>query len=335
MNQQNRNQGRHKPRPPGRSGQRHQRTEGPGQPRGSSQHSRSDRPRHSRTEGVRHDRSSGPSHDRTVGPRHERAGGVRHDRTGGLRHDRVDSQRHDRVESPRQDRVDGQRRDRVDSQRHERVENPRHTRNETPRHHRSETPRHHRNESRHPGGDNQRHSRNEHSPVHPRNEPTRYPLRHRRPINTPGPAVAVGPEQEFTGVLELISSGSGFLRRLDEDLQPTQGDVFVPPLLIQQKGLQQGMLLHVMAAFAQSRGQSPAVTKIIDINNVPADSYSSQETFRTSNQYRSHRTIYFDSSYESTIRTLITIVRINDSNWQRSTCVDCRTTTHRKNHTTS
>jgi transcription termination factor Rho len=80
-------------------------------------------------------------------------------------------------------------------------------------------------------------------------------------------------------VLELISSGAGFLRRIDEDLQPTQGDVFVPPSLIQQKGLQQGMLMHVMAAFAQNRGQSPAVTKIIDINNVPADSYSLQQSF--------------------------------------------------------
>ncbi|HSE39733.1 MAG TPA: transcription termination factor Rho [Acidobacteriota bacterium] len=91
--------------------------------------------------------------------------------------------------------------------------------------------------------------------------------------------MAHGPEQEFTGVLELIPSGSGFLRRLEEDLQPTQGDVFVPPSLIQQKGLQQGMLMHVMAAHAQSRGQSPAVTKILDINNVPADSYSSDQSF--------------------------------------------------------
>ena len=55
------------------------------------------------------------------------------------------------------------------------------------------------------------------------------------PVHTSGPAVAQGPEQEFTGVLELISSGSGFLRRLEEDLQPSQGDVFVPPSLIQQK----------------------------------------------------------------------------------------------------
>jgi transcription termination factor Rho len=108
-----------------------------------------------------------------------------------------------------------------------------------------------------------------------------HPQRHRRPAHspshTPAAPVAQGPEQEFTGVLELIPSGSGFLRRIEEDLQPTQGDVFVPPSLIQQKGLHQGMLMHVMAAHAQSRGQSPAVTKILDINSVPAESYSSAD----------------------------------------------------------
>ena len=78
--------------------------------------------------------------------------------------------------------------------------------------------------------------------MHQRHEPPRHSQPHRRPapVHTSGPAVAQGPEQEFTGVLELISSGSGFLRRLDEDLQPSQGDVFVPPSLIQQKRLASG-----------------------------------------------------------------------------------------------
>ncbi len=114
-----------------------------------------------------------------------------------------------------------------------------------------------------------------------RHQPPRHSQPHQRPVpvHTTGPAAVQGPEQEFTGVLELIPSGSGFLRRLDEDLQPSQGDVFVPPSLIQQKRLHQGMLMHVMAAFAQSRGQSPAVTKILDINNVAVDSFTSENSF--------------------------------------------------------
>ncbi|HEY7162136.1 MAG TPA: transcription termination factor Rho [Acidobacteriota bacterium] len=69
------------------------------------------------------------------------------------------------------------------------------------------------------------------------------------------------------------------MRQLNEDLQPSQGDVFVPPSIIQQKRLQQGMLLKVMAAYSPSRGQSPAVTKLLEINGKPADDYQESSPF--------------------------------------------------------
>jgi len=210
-----------------------------------NQHNRNQgrhKPRHSRSADTRHPRSGDQGHSRSTGPRYPASGGHEHSHSTGPRHP-------------------GSR-----SHEHSRSTGPRHPDSRSQEHSRSTGP-------RHPDSRSQEHSRSTGS---------HQPQRHRPPprhIHQPGPAPVPGPEQEATGVLELISSGAGFLRRIDEDLQPAQGDVFVPPPVILQKHLQQGMLLKVMAAYSPSRGQSPAVTKVLEINGAPVDAYKVSSPF--------------------------------------------------------
>jgi transcription termination factor Rho len=260
-----------------------------------------------------HNRSQGrnkPVHSRTTGPRHPR----RTDQRDPRRTDQRDPRRTDQRDPRRTDQRDPRRTDQRDPRRTDQHDprrtdhgHPRRTDQRDPRRTDQHDPR--RTDHGHPrrtdqgqprGADqgprrnsNQHHSgqRNEHPrgvqqrspgdrPHRPHTRPTHQP--HRRPpshIHQPGPASTPGPEQESTGVLELIQSGAGFLRQINEDLQPSQGDVFVPPSLIQQKRLEQGMLLKVMAAFSPSRGQSAAVTKLLEINGQPADDYHESTPF--------------------------------------------------------
>src|SRR5262245_44328314 len=166
---------------------------------------------------------------------------------------------------------------------------PRHSRPSGPRHPRRTDQGHQHNQNPHRSGPSHDHTHGggQQRPAgtrthRPHTRTQHQPQRHQRPtrhIHQTGPAPAPGPEQESTGVLELIQSGAGFLRKIDEDLQPAQGDVFVPPSIIQQKRLQQGMLLKVMAAYSPSRGQSAAVTKLLEINGKPADDYQESSPF--------------------------------------------------------
>jgi transcription termination factor Rho len=211
-----------------------------------------------------------------------------HSRTAGPRHPRRTDQGHPRGSDQGHPRRTDQGQPRRTDQGHPRSTDQGHPRRTDQGHPR-------RTDQGHPGSGDQHHSgpRNEHPrggqhrspggrPHRPHTQRPHQPQRHQRPpshIHQPGPATVPGPEQESTGVLELIQSGAGFLRKLNEDLQPSQGDVFVPPSIIQQKRLQQGMLLKVMAAYSPSRGQSPAVTKLLEINGKPADEYQESSPF--------------------------------------------------------
>ncbi len=229
-----------------------------------------------------HNRNQGrhkPGHSRTAGPRHPRRTDQGHPRSTDQGHPRRTDQGHPRRTDQGHPRSTDQGHPRRTDQGH-----PRSTDQGHPR----------RPDQGHPGSGDQHHSgpRNEHPrggqhrspggrPHRPHTRSTHQPQRHRPPshIHQPGPAAVPGPEQESTGALELIQSGAGFLRQINEDLQPSQGDVFVPPSIIQQKRLQQGMLLKVMAAYSPSRGQSAAVTKLLEINGKPADEYQESSPF--------------------------------------------------------
>lgn len=83
-----------------------------------------------------------------------------------------------------------------------------------------------------------------------------------------------GPEREVTGVVDILPTGSGFLRQTDHDLQPSKEDCFLSPGLIQQYRLQTGMTLKGIAQGDNSRGKASPVTKILEINGREAQTYS-------------------------------------------------------------
>ena len=88
----------------------------------------------------------------------------------------------------------------------------------------------------------------------------------------PQKQVVDGPEMEVSGVLDILPTGVAFLRRLDQDLVQTSDDPFLPSNVIRDNKLQSGMLLKAMSRSNSQRG-GPAVTKVLEINGLPAEAY--------------------------------------------------------------
>ena len=71
-----------------------------------------------------------------------------------------------------------------------------------------------------------------------------------------------GPPQEVSGILEVLPTGIGFLRKLENDLMPSEDDAFISSGIIRQKGLRSGMPVRAMA------GDRKAVTEIIEATGM-------------------------------------------------------------------
>ncbi|MGH9858098.1 MAG: transcription termination factor Rho [Acidobacteriota bacterium] len=69
-----------------------------------------------------------------------------------------------------------------------------------------------------------------------------------------------GPPKEVSGILEVLPTGIGFLRKLENDLLPSSEDAFISTALIRQKGLRTGMPIRAMA------GDRQAVTDLLEIS---------------------------------------------------------------------
>ena len=63
----------------------------------------------------------------------------------------------------------------------------------------------------------------------------------------------------------------GFLRQTDDDLLPSDRDAFLPAQLIRQANLKTGMFVKAQARVNSGKGN--AVSKLLEINYQPADSY--------------------------------------------------------------
>jgi len=88
-----------------------------------------------------------------------------------------------------------------------------------------------------------------------------------------GEQSARGPEQEVKGILDVLPNGAGFLRQPDHDLLPSQEDFFLSPNLIRERNLKTGLLLKGIAQSNAHRGKAPALTRILEIDGIPAESY--------------------------------------------------------------
>jgi len=78
------------------------------------------------------------------------------------------------------------------------------------------------------------------------------------------------------GVLDIPERGAAFLRRRSESYLPADGDLHVPPRLIQEAGLRIGDEIAGVAGRPQGRGRGPALEKVTTVNGRSPESICSR-----------------------------------------------------------
>ena len=73
------------------------------------------------------------------------------------------------------------------------------------------------------------------------------------------------------GLLEVLGSGSGFIRRRDYGYAPSDDDIYVPPRVIQKFGLRIGDELMGVVATSVRAGQSPPLAHVALVNDRPPE----------------------------------------------------------------
>jgi transcription termination factor Rho len=81
------------------------------------------------------------------------------------------------------------------------------------------------------------------------------------------------------GVLDIMSSGAGFIRRRDAGYLPSEGDLYVGPKLIQRYRLRTGDEIWGEAGAAPGRGKNPPLTSVTLVNSHPPEQMTSRPEF--------------------------------------------------------
>jgi transcription termination factor Rho len=95
---------------------------------------------------------------------------------------------------------------------------------------------------------------------------------------------SIAPEQEPqtqqpVGVLDIMSSGAGFIRRRDAGYLPSEGDLYVGPKLIQRYRLRTGDEIWGEAGTAPGRGKNPPLTSVALVNGHPPEEMARRPDF--------------------------------------------------------
>ncbi len=86
---------------------------------------------------------------------------------------------------------------------------------------------------------------------------------------------------EVQGILEVLPSGSGFLRSALHGYQAADGDVFVPQGLIRRMGLRPGDRIVGAAGTAPGRGKSPPLESVEQVNGAGPESARGRPDFNS------------------------------------------------------
>jgi len=81
------------------------------------------------------------------------------------------------------------------------------------------------------------------------------------------------------GVLEVLGSGVGFIRRPEASYLPTPNDVYVAQKLVQRYGLRTGDEIAGEVGASPGRGKSPPLTQLISVNGLPTSELSHRPHF--------------------------------------------------------
>lgn len=81
------------------------------------------------------------------------------------------------------------------------------------------------------------------------------------------------------GLLEVLGSGSGFVRRRDSNYAPGNDDIYVPARLIQKFGLRTGDELMGIVAQSLKQGKSPPLAYLALVNDRPPEEMTRRPEF--------------------------------------------------------
>jgi transcription termination factor Rho len=82
------------------------------------------------------------------------------------------------------------------------------------------------------------------------------------------------------GLLEVLGSGSGFIRRRDSGYAPSDDDIYVSSRMIQKYGLRSGDELMGIVSPSARAGKSPPLAYIALVNDHPADEAQRRPEFQ-------------------------------------------------------
>jgi transcription termination factor Rho len=81
------------------------------------------------------------------------------------------------------------------------------------------------------------------------------------------------------GVLEVLSSGSGFIRRREDGYVPGDNDIYVGQKLVQKFNLRTGDEIAGEVGQSPGRGKSAPLTRLVAVNDRPAENVGPRPTF--------------------------------------------------------
>jgi transcription termination factor Rho len=88
------------------------------------------------------------------------------------------------------------------------------------------------------------------------------------------------PENVVSGVLEVMSNSAGFLRSRRNSYLPGDGDIYVPPRLVQRFGLRTGDELEGEAGTPPGRGKNAPLVRLHKVNGGPPEAASRRPEFQ-------------------------------------------------------
>ena len=98
-------------------------------------------------------------------------------------------------------------------------------------------------------------------------------------VKSPEPRVSLFDQPVYTGILEIMSGGYGFLRA--KNCQPTSGgDVFIAAPLIHSLKLREGDFVACTAK-SSDKNESAAFQELLSVNGIPFGNYESRPSFES------------------------------------------------------
>ncbi|NIP82479.1 MAG: transcription termination factor Rho, partial [Gemmatimonadetes bacterium] len=105
-------------------------------------------------------------------------------------------------------------------------------------------------------------------------------------------------EGKHLGILEVLGSGSGFVRRREAGYVPGNGDIYVSQKLIQQLGLRSGDEIGGEVGTAPGRGKSPPLTRVESVNGRPPEEVRRRPDFTRLSALHPHEQLVLECGLE-------------------------------------